>query len=124
MRILTFAVLFLLAVPAFGQLQITIAVEPRSDLPGIVPSLRVTVRNNGSVPVDVPDPAALWVAPTTGDGFYAESGRYAGSRTERLDREPAEQVITVAPGASRDLTFCTPTGSAPTNGCRFPEATA
>ena len=105
MRILTFAVLFLLAVPAFGQLQITIAVEPRSDLPGIVPSLRVTVRNNGSVPVDVPDPAALWVAPTTGDGFYAESGRYAGSRTERLDREPAEQVITVAPGASRDLTF-------------------
>lgn len=105
MRVLIFAVTLLLATTLSGQLQVTIAVEPHSDLPGIIPSLRVAVRNNGSVPVDVPDPAALWVTPTTGDGFYAESGRYAESRTGRLEREPEEQVITVAPGTSRDLTF-------------------
>lgn len=105
MRMLTFAIPFLLATTLSGQLQVTIAVEPQSDLPGILPSLRVTVRNNGSVPAVVPDPVALWVTPATGDGFYAESGRYAESRTERLDREPEEQAITVAPGTSRDLTF-------------------
>ncbi len=99
------AVLLLIGTSLSGQLHVTIAVEPDSDLPGIVPSLRVTVRNNGATPADVPDRAALWVTPATGDGFYAESGRYDGSRTEWLERDPDQAVTTVAPGTSRDLTF-------------------
>jgi hypothetical protein len=114
MRVLTFVVLFLLAAPAPGQLQITIAIEPASSLPGISPSVRVIARNNGSTPVEVPLEVALWVMPAAGDGFYAVSGGRTDARTLWLPRQPDEPPITVAPGASRDLTMWAQGNAAPT----------
>lgn len=114
MRMFTSAVLFLLTVPAFGQLQIAIAIEPSSSLPGISPSVRVTARNSGSAPVEVPLEVALWVTPSTGDGFYAVSGSRSDARTLWLPRQPDEHPITVAPGTSRDLTMWAEGEAAPT----------
>jgi len=114
MRVPTIAVLFFLVAPAFGQLQVTIAIEPGSGLPGISPSVRVTARNSGSTPVEVPMEVALWVTPPAGDGFYAVSGGRTDMRTLWLPREPDEQPVTVAPGVSRDLTLWAEGNAAPT----------
>ena len=98
--VLIFVVFFSGAAQA--DVTMRIAAEPEALLPGLTPSLRIWITNDGSVPAEVPTRMALQVAPPRGEPFVAYSMPRGDDRTMDVGSKP---TITLAPGETRDVTM-------------------
>ena len=83
-------------------LSMRIAVEPEALLPGIPPSLRVSVTNHGSEPAEMPARVALQVIPPRGQPFIAYSTLRGDELTMNL---PAEPPLILAARETRDVSL-------------------
>lgn len=85
-----------------GTVTLRIAAEPDALLPGLFPSLRIWITNEGSAQAEVPTRVALQVIPPRGEPFIAyTSMRRDDWTTELLPTGP----LLLGPGETRDLSF-------------------
>lgn len=102
MKHLFLTLLLLVATASASAVTLTIRAEPEALLPGLVPSLRIWITNDGSTPMEVPTKVALQVVPPRGEPFIAYSGLRGDTFTMELD---AQRPLVVAPGETRDVSF-------------------
>jgi hypothetical protein len=81
---------------------LTIATEPATVLPGVAPTLRVWVTNDGPAPVEVPTKVALQVIPPRGEPFVAFVAPRGDELTVRFGVQPP---FVLAAGERRDVSF-------------------
>ena len=100
-----FALLFVSFPAAAADLVLTLAVESRSALPAIPPSLRITARNAGASAAAFPARAALLVIPPEGEPFLALGEHLPDERGVPFLSDVEGDSFPLQPGESRDVSL-------------------
>lgn len=85
-----------------SSVTLRITADPDTQLPGLVPVLRVWVTNHGSLPTEIPTRVALHVVPPSGEPFFAFAHLRDEVRTMELVSKPP---LIVGAGETQDLSF-------------------
>lgn len=85
-----------------APVQLTLSVDPRSDLPALAPTLRLTATNNADVVAELPARLVLKVRPEGQPGFFA---RVAEESQRVIASHFVPGPLTIQPRSFLDLSF-------------------